>query len=138
MIKLEDWGQLYYAVIKREDISNQVMVLGVGSTLFSARQNAIKYISQIKFKKSISIQTHTDSILACELNTYIRPNHNISQYKIGIVYAEAKVKIYGERYGYEGMVVVFDPTYKEDLLRFVGYDKKEKQRLENARRKYEL
>ena len=38
----------------------------------------------------------------------------------------------------EGMKVVFDPTYKDDLLRFAGYDKILKARLEDARTKFEL
>ena len=138
MLKVEDWSQLYYAVIKKELISNEVTVLGVGSTLSSAKQKAISYSSQLKRSHPTAIQAYSDAINNCDLNSYIIPYSVNGKFKIGIVYAEAKVKIYGERYGLEGMKVVFDPTYKDDLLTFAGYDKILKARLEDARTKFEF
>lgn len=138
MIKEEDWGRIYYAVIRKYDISKDINILGIGSTIFSAKRSAIDFISLIKNNMPTAISSYADAIMSSDHNTYVRPYSTGSKFKIGIVYCEAKIKIYAERFGLDGMIVALDPTYYDDLLRFAGYDSKERSRLYDKRRKLEL
>ena len=122
MIDEEDWGKLYYAII-RTRANKSIDVVGIGSTKLICRNSAIDYRTNVGTHIS---STFLPAIERVDINqTAI---HSAEGNSYSMVYAEAKVYIYGKRYGYEGMIVTYDPTYREDLIRFAGYKKKSKRR----------
>lgn len=130
MLKEEDWSNLYYAVVKKYDRGGKVQILGVGSTKLIARNEAIEYTSH--FVRGTGADAMINAISFCDVDSFSRITSD-GNGEIGIMYCEAKVYIYGHRYGFDGISCILDPTYRDNLLRFAGYDDKEKKRLENGR-----
>lgn len=117
MIEEEKWDQLYYAIIRINN-DKSINLIGIGSTKLICRNSALEYL----------ISTRGDVS-----DTFVRTLErvNIDESKISekgctytMVYCEAKVYIYGKRYGFKGMKLVFDPTYRENLIRFAGFGNK--------------
>ena len=120
MIETEDWSKLYYAII-RIKMNKTIDVLGVGSTKMLCRSAALD--------TSMEIRSHIGEGFLRQLELLDIGRSRKTFYEgceYAMVYCEAKVYIYGKRYGYNGMLVVYDPTYREDLVRFAGYKKKPK------------
>lgn len=117
MIKPEDWDALYYAIIRIKSNKN-IELMGIGSTKLICRNSAMN--------TRIAKQTYTKEDYVRMLENldvgYTRTYREGSEY--AMVYCEAKVYIYGKRYGYDNMLLVYDPTYREDLIRFAGYKKR--------------
>ena len=132
MIREEEWDRLYYAVVKKFDRGGKVQILGIGSSKLMARTRAMEYLSE--FVTGMGYNSIIEAISTADIDTFIRPLGE-SNGMISIMYCEAKVQIYGRRYGIDGMLCVVDPTYKDNLLRFAGYDDKETRRLENGRQR---
>lgn len=122
MIGVEDWGKLYYAIIRTRANKN-IEVVGIGSTKLICRNSAIDYRTGVGTHIA---NTFLPAIERVDINQ--TAVHSAEGNSYSMVYAEAKVYIYGKRYGYEGMIVTYDPTYREDLIRFAGYKKKSKRR----------
>ena len=118
----EDWGRVYYAVIKKQDSPQRMEVWGTGPSILSAKNDACDTMAVVFKKQPATFRRYLDVLTSCGLYTYVRP-FTASMTSLAIIYCEAKVHIYGRRYGYKNMRVILDPTYRDDLLRFAGYDK---------------
>ena len=122
MIETEDWSKLYYAIIRIRS-NKTIDVLGVGSTKMLSRTSALNAIMGERTQISEDFLRYLESL---DVERSRKTYYNGCEY--AMVYCEAKVYIYGKRYGYNGMLVVYDPTYREDLIRFAGYKSKSKRR----------
>lgn len=120
MIESEDWSKLYYAII-RVKINKTIDVVGIGSTKMLCRTSALNNAMETRTHISENYIRYLESL---DIGMSRRVFYEGCEY--AMVYCEAKVYIYGKRYGYNGMLVVYDPTYREDLVRFAGYKKKPK------------
>ena len=120
MIETEDWSKLYYAII-RIKANKTIDVLGVGSTKMLCRTSTLNNIMESR------TQITGDFLHLLEsLDVEKSRKRYFGGCEYAMVYCEAKVYIYGKRYGYNEMLAVYDPTYREDLVRFAGYRKKPK------------
>ena len=118
MIVAENWDSLYYALIKIKG-NKSIEVLGVGSTKMLCRKAALE--TELNNRALVSEEIiHT--IETIDVGQLHKKCVKSSTYTM--VYAEAKIYIYGKRYGFDRMLVVYDPTYREDLIRFAGFKKK--------------
>ena len=128
MVATEDWDRLYYAIIKIK-ANKAIDVIGIGSTKLICRNSAMDY------HMSRYSRIGEGFIRMLELLDVNARRQWVEGTEYAMVYAEAKVYIYGKRYGFEGMNVVFDPTYREDLIRFAGYNRDLKWRRKYDRRR---
>lgn len=120
MHKAEDWDALYYAIV-RINANNSISVIGIGSTKMLCRKSVMDY----RYNQNMPInETYMHMIEHLDINRATKFMFGQSDY--AMVYAEAKIYIYGKRYGLNEMLAVYDPTYREDLVRFAGYKKKPK------------
>lgn len=117
MIKAEDWGALYYAISK-ESKSGKVELVGIGSTKLICRNSAIDFFLNRYSKISERLISILEQIDVENKGIYYLGS------KYTMVYCEAKVYIYGKRYGFNDMRLVPDPTYQEDLVRFAGFKRR--------------
>lgn len=117
MIETEDWDKLYYAII-RISPNKDISVFGIGSTKLICRNSALDHVSK-KYSQVSERLIHV--IEEIDVNCIRKM---FARYAYTMVYCEAKVYIYGKRYGFDNMIVSYDPTYKEDLIRFAGYKHK--------------
>lgn len=121
MIQTEDWDKLYYAIV-RIRFNKKIELVGIGSTKLICRNSAMGFLVErgrtkvspafIRLIENLDLGVRKPYYASCVYS---------------MVYCEAKVYIYGKRYGDKDMKLVFDPTYQEDLVRFAGYDKKPKE-----------
>lgn len=121
MIESEDWDRLYYAIVRIRS-NKTIQLLGIGSTKLICRNSALD--SEIA-RRSANFRGVIDAIESTDIGVN-RTMFGGCEYTM--VYCEAKVYIYGKRYGYDNMLLVYDPTYREDLIRFAGYKKRIKKR----------
>lgn len=112
-----DWDKLYYGIVKHTNNEN-VELMSVGSTKMIVKQACFDRLIALKGKVSPEIER---AVMNCDLfrKAYF---HSYYDSCLEIVYCEAKIKIYAERYGIDGMVICPDPCYHEDLYRFVKYN----------------
>ena len=114
MIETEDWGKLYYAIIRSTPKKN-IDVLGIGSTKLICRNSALENTIR-KYKKVTENYVHVFEGVDIDGASRLYGGCIYT-----MVYCEAKVYIYGKRYGFDNMIVTYDPAYKENLVRFAGY-----------------
>lgn len=112
MIPSEDWGKLYYAIV-RISKKNVIKLIGIGSTKLICRNSALN-----KLLSSRHV-THKYASLIESLDIG-SINYTMSSMRYAMVYCEAKVYIYGKRYGYDDIKLVYDPSYREELIRYAG------------------
>lgn len=116
MIESEDWDKLYYAIIQIRS-GKHISIKGIGSTKLICRNSALDT------RMKMNVRTSEKYIRMLE-TLDIGFNKNYVHHSVyAMVYCEAKVYIYGKRYGYKDMILVYDPAYAEDLIRFAGYKK---------------
>ena len=120
MIECEDWGKLYYAIV-RITKANNIRILGIGSTKLICRNSALNTLLS---SRRVSY-FYTSLIENLDVGSQSLTKYGV---RYSMVYCEAKVYIYGKRYGYEHMKLVYDPTYREELLRFAGFGIKDYRR----------
>lgn len=122
MIKTEDWDALYYVIIRQG--KGIIDIVGLGSTKMICRNSAMD-----------------DKILKTNhgATAFLRMIENIDigktmvtrkNFVYTMAYCEAKVYIYGKRYGYTKMDVILDPTFEEPLVRFSGFRYRNKTKIE--------
>ena len=120
MIESEDWGKLYYAIVHISK-ANVLKVIGIGSTKLICRNSALNTLLS---SRRVSYQ-YASIIENLDIGS---TRFTLYGVRYAMVYCEAKVYIYGKRYGYDRMKLVYDPTYREELIRFAGFRRKEYRR----------
>ena len=110
----EDWEKVYYALVYERDKS--LRILSVDDSIKKVKEEGIAVYSQLMGVSNR--ERNIKAILQCELNTAIvSPDQDIRG-KYVLRYCEAKVYIYGKRYGCGNLRCSYDPHYELEVVKF--------------------
>lgn len=120
MFKEEDWDALYYALVSRTD--DRYKILSAEPSKLLAKNEGVFSLTGEHLNATSSFQRIMRAVAMCDIDNFVTIRTD-QKTQFGLVYCEAKVYIYGKRWGFKGMAVGLDPNYEDDLLRYLNYTK---------------